>query len=74
MQILEVTCRACGAIYHVAESATIEGDASEFSCTICASHLTRLESHHYRVCRMVMPAEYPYFHEPRDAPQPIANF
>ena len=41
MRILGLTCDACGAAYNVAESATIEGDASEFSCAICGSDRVR---------------------------------
>ena len=73
MRILELTCRVCGAVYDVAESATIEGDVSEFSCAVCGGHLPRLESHHYRVCRMVVPAEHAHFHAPRAAPAPVVN-
>ena len=73
MRILDLTCDACGAAYNVAESATIDGGASQFSCTICGSDLARLDAGRYRVCRLVMPAEHPYFPVPSDAPEPVVN-
>jgi hypothetical protein len=73
MRILEITCDVCGAAYSVAESATIEGNASEFSCTVCGGDLIRLETGHYCVCRLVVSAEHAYFHVPRGAPSPVVN-
>ena len=73
MRIFELTCGDCGAAYNVAESATIAGSASDLSCKVCGSDLAHLESGHLRVCRLVVFAEHPYFHLPRDAPEPLAN-
>ena len=73
MRIFELTCGHCGAAYIVAESATIEGSASELSCKVCGSDLAHLEGSRFRVCRLEVSAEHPYFHLPRDAPEPLAN-
>jgi len=73
MRIFEVSCNACGSAYNVAESGTIHGEESEYSCTVCGATLIKLTSHHYRVCRMVAAAEHPYFHVPGDAPEPVVN-
>jgi hypothetical protein len=74
MQILDLTCEACGAAYDVAESTTLEGTPSEFNCAVCGHALVRLDAHRYRVCRLVVPAERPHFHVPHDAPAPVPNF
>ena len=71
MRIFDLSCDACGAAYDVAESATLEGTPTEFSCVVCGNTLIRLGEHRYRVCRMVVLAEHPYFHVPLDASEPL---
>jgi hypothetical protein len=72
MRIFDLSCDACGAAYDVAESATLDGAPTEFSCAVCGNALIKLEEHRYRVCRMVVLAEHPYFHVPLDAPEPLS--
>jgi hypothetical protein len=64
MQIFDLTCDTCGATYDVAESATLDGEPTEFSCRVCGHAMTRLDAHRYRVCRMIVPAERALFHIP----------
>jgi hypothetical protein len=73
MRIFDLTCDQCGAAYDVAESMTLEGDASEFRCAICGNTLLRLDDRRHRVCRMEMFADHPCFHGPQDAPAPISR-
>jgi hypothetical protein len=73
MRIFELTCGDCGAAYNVAESATIEGSASDLSCKVCGGSLAHLEGSRFRVCRLEVSAEHPYFYLPRDAPEPLAS-
>jgi hypothetical protein len=67
MRIFNLTCDGCGAVYDVAESATLDGPPADFSCSVCGHALVHLHAHRFRVCRMTIPADRS--HVPHEAGQ-----
>jgi hypothetical protein len=73
MRIFELECARCGALFGVAESTTLPGESTDFTCAVCGTEFAHLNAANHRVCRMLVPADKPVFHLPADAPEPVIN-
>jgi hypothetical protein len=64
MKVFDRNCRACGAVYNVAEAETLEGAPGHFNCIVCGDEFDRWDEPTARVCRLVIAAERPSFRVP----------
>jgi hypothetical protein len=62
MHIFDKQCRGCGAVYNIAESASLPGDPSDFACAVCGRLLVRMDEPNARVCRLAVHPAEPRFH------------